>query len=202
MPPHSEMLKSAKRRAQDWTFRHVYFKGFGIDIGCGGLPFPCDAALARHFPNVTDVIPWDIQDGDAQNMASVSSGIYDFVVSSHCLEHMVSPGIALHNWLRILKPGGYAIITIPDWVMYEHELWPSRFNMDHKWAFTLDPVPDVLPPYRHIVHLPSWLQSGFSGIGIERLCAIRDKFDTTAPAHFDQCLTPAECAIEMILKKL
>ena len=49
---------------------------------------------------------WDLPDGDAQYMASIEDGLFDFVHSSHCLEHMQDPQTALANWIRILKPGG------------------------------------------------------------------------------------------------
>ena len=80
---------------------------------------------------------WDLPDGDAQYLAGVPDGTYDFLHSSHCLEHMVDPGIAMANWVRVVRGGGYLVITIPDEELYEHLHWPSRFNGDHKWSFTI-----------------------------------------------------------------
>ena len=76
-----------------------FLKGKGIDIGAG------DDVLK--IPNGT-VRPWDKGEGNAQLMAGVPDNEYDFVYSSHCLEHMVDVTEALTNWLRILTPGGCA----------------------------------------------------------------------------------------------
>jgi SAM-dependent methyltransferase len=39
---------------------------------------------------------------------------YDFVLSSHALEHMANPIKALHEWMRILKKGGVLLLCLPD----------------------------------------------------------------------------------------
>ena len=58
-------------------------------------------------------------DQAAELMASVADNTYDFVHSSHCLEHMRDPARAMHNWLRILKPGGHLVCLVPDEDLYE-----------------------------------------------------------------------------------
>ena len=106
-----ESDKSANRRLRDSIFRERYFVGAGIDIGAGNAP------LSRHigqFPGMRSVRAWDIGDVDAQFMMHVPDAAFDFVHSSHCLEHLADPRVALQHWLRILKPGGYLIVTVPD----------------------------------------------------------------------------------------
>jgi SAM-dependent methyltransferase len=39
---------------------------------------------------------------------------YDFVLSSHCLEHLANPIKALHHWKRVLKPKGFLLLVLPD----------------------------------------------------------------------------------------
>ncbi|MBF0461497.1 MAG: methyltransferase domain-containing protein, partial [Magnetococcales bacterium] len=93
-----EQSKAAKRRFNDGSFHNRWFVGHGIDIG--GKPDP----LAQHtniFRGIDSVRIWDLQDGDAQLMAGVADEAYDFVHSSHCLEHMRDVDEALHNWIRI-----------------------------------------------------------------------------------------------------
>ena len=106
-----------------------YLKGRGIDVGCGDDP------LAG--PDL-EVDPWDVAQGDAQMMATVPDGKYDFVYSSHCLEHLRSPVEALENWERIVRPGGFLYVVVPDYLLYEKLSWPSDFNGDHKNSFSLD----------------------------------------------------------------
>ncbi len=43
----------------------------------------------------------------------------------------------MHHWLRVLKPGGHLVVTIPEEDLYEQGRFPSTFNLDHKWTFTI-----------------------------------------------------------------
>jgi ubiquinone/menaquinone biosynthesis C-methylase UbiE len=61
---------------------------------------------------------WDIEDGDAQYMETVRDNTYDFVHSTHYLEHMIDPKIIFKNWIRIIKPGGHIITTVSDEDLY------------------------------------------------------------------------------------
>jgi SAM-dependent methyltransferase len=51
---------------------------------------------------------------EGTDLASVSSGSYDFVLASHVLEHMANPILALSEWLRLLKDGGILVLILPD----------------------------------------------------------------------------------------
>src|SRR5206468_928437 len=43
-----------------------------------------------------------------------SVGKYDFLLASHCLEHMANPSCAFHEWLRVLKKKGVIFLVLPD----------------------------------------------------------------------------------------
>jgi SAM-dependent methyltransferase len=43
----------------------------------------------------------------------IPSGMYDFVLSAHMLEHTANPLRALAEWKRLLKPGGEMVLVIP-----------------------------------------------------------------------------------------
>jgi SAM-dependent methyltransferase len=51
---------------------------------------------------------------DAVNISDVSNNSYDFVFSSHSLEHIANPIKALKEWLRILRDDGHIILILPD----------------------------------------------------------------------------------------
>jgi len=51
---------------------------------------------------------------DAVDLSSVSDGVYDFVFSSHCLEHIANPLKAIREWLRIIREEGHIIIVVPE----------------------------------------------------------------------------------------
>ena len=87
-----------------------------MDIGFGG-----DSIV----PNATG---WDFEHGDAQYLKGLNDEQFDFVYSSHTLEHMQDPAVALKNWYRVLKKGGYLIIYIPHRDLYESKkTLPSKF---------------------------------------------------------------------------
>jgi len=63
---------------------------------------------------------------EATELSSIPNGRYDFVLSSHSLEHTANPLKALKEWNRILKPGGELVLLLPD----------KRYTMDHKREYT------------------------------------------------------------------
>ena len=111
-----ECSKSIQRRLADSNFLSRYFVGKGIDIG--GKPDPL-TLYKEMFPLMKGVKTWDWEDGDAQFLTGVDDGSLDFVHSSHCLEHLVKPAEGLYNWFRVVREGGYLVITVPDEDLYE-----------------------------------------------------------------------------------
>jgi SAM-dependent methyltransferase len=105
-----------------------FLHGLGIDVGAG------DDLLS--VPN-GQVHYWDMPQGDAQCLHGVADQSLDFLYSCHCLEHLPDLGLTLSNWSRVLKPGGYAYVVVPDYTLYEHHLWPSAHNGGHLHSFSL-----------------------------------------------------------------
>ena len=190
-----EQSKAAKRRFDDGNFHNRYFVGEGIDIGCGDDNL---GYLSHVFRGIKSVRPWDMPDGDAQYLATIQDNQFDVVTSAHCLEHMVDPHIALQNWIRVCKPNGYLVITIPDEEMYEHDIWPSQYNTDHKWSFTLRNN-SKMPKTTNVLDLCSRVNH----LAVtEKIEVIRDFYYENIPVQ-DQTRHPCiECCIEIILKKL
>lgn len=191
-----EQSKSAKRRYYDGDFMSKYFVGHGLDVGCG------DDSVGQFidiFPRLDSVTPWDLKDGDAQYLASAKDNTFDFVHSSHSLEHMVDPYIAVTNWARVLKDDGYLIITVPDEDLYEHGVWPSRYNGDHKWSFTICKDVSSMPKSINVV---DFVKHFSKSLECKKIQLIDDFYRGDLPPTDDQTLRPnAECSIEIILKK-
>lgn len=119
----TETSKARPRREREMFFER-YCKGRGLDIGYGG-DLICSNAQG-----------WDIEDGDAMLLEGVNDGSFDFVYSSHTLEHMKDLNVALKNWWRVVKPEGYLILYVPHRDLYEKKTdLPSRWNVDHKHYF-------------------------------------------------------------------
>lgn len=119
----NEGAKSAPRREAEGFFTK-YIQGKGIDIGHGGTPLTedCDG--------------WEIDNGDATFIDKPPES-YDWVYSSHVLEHLDNPGEAIQNWWKLVKPNGHLIIAVPDEDIYEDGKWPSVGNPDHRNTFTI-----------------------------------------------------------------
>jgi hypothetical protein len=113
---------------------------------------------------------------------------------------MVDPRTALRNWIRICKVNGYLVISVPDEELYEHGLWPSRFNPDHKWSFRICAGKGGPPKRLNVFDLLGGLYKEVEIIKIER---IEDGFDWSAPAALDQTFAAdgPESAIEIVLRK-
>lgn len=51
---------------------------------------------------------------EATRLDFAADARYDFVLSSHALEHVANPLAALAEWKRVLKPGGTLALVLPD----------------------------------------------------------------------------------------
>ncbi|HND84821.1 MAG TPA: methyltransferase domain-containing protein [Pseudobdellovibrionaceae bacterium] len=120
------MANETSKTKKIWTEKEwSYLQGEGIDIGCGDDPVLPSAQASDQIH------------GDANQISRFVQKQYDYVFSSHCLEHMSDPILALREWYSIVKPGGVLFVIVPDEDLYEQGNFPSRFNGDHKWTFTL-----------------------------------------------------------------
>ena len=190
----NETTKARLRRMADSKFVTQYFVGNGIDIGCG------DDSLGEHrdtYTNIVDVKPWDLPDGDAQYMEGVADNTYDFVHSSHCLEHLHNPYQGFANWVRICKPGGYIVVTIPDEDLYEQGVWPSTFNNDHKTTWTISKESSWSPVS---INLKAFLEMYDKWVTVEKIELIDHNFKYDIE-RIDQTRGESESAIEFIVKK-
>jgi SAM-dependent methyltransferase len=190
-----ECTKAALRRMSDANFINRYFVGRGIDIG--GAPDPL-TLHAGFFPRMGAVDIWDLPQGDAQDMAGVADETYDFVNSSHCLEHLRDPVEGLRNWFRIVKPGGHLVVVVPDEDMYEQREWPSTYNTDHKWTFTMRKEASWSPNSVNVMDLATSLGAAAD---VRRLMMLDSAYRDDLP-RFDQTHMPGvECGIEIVIRK-
>jgi SAM-dependent methyltransferase len=187
---------SMQRRMFDSRFATRYLVGHGIDIGGGADSL---ALYSELFPQIANVFVYDEPHGDAQYLENVPDDVFDFAYSSHCLEHVRDPMIALQNWIRVVRPGGYLVISAPDEDLYEQGVWPSTFNADHKTTFTIHKPKSWSPVSVNVLDLvrsTSHLARPISIMTIDH--AFRFELQ-----RFDQTCTPlAECSIEFVLRKL
>ncbi|MEO8627334.1 MAG: SAM-dependent methyltransferase, partial [Betaproteobacteria bacterium] len=93
----------------------------------------------------------------------------------------------------------HLVVTVPDEDLYEQGIFPSTFNGDHKWTFTMYKPKSWSPKSVNVMALVAEFADRAQTIKVEQLDATY-RFRTP---RFDQTLTPvAECALEFILRKL
>jgi SAM-dependent methyltransferase len=104
---------------------HHYASGALIDIGCGQKPYQSvfapyvsqhtgvDLADSPHGTLKVDII------GNAYD-TNLEDAICDTVLCTEVLEHLEEPQVAVKEMNRILKPGGFVILTVPFfWPIHE-----------------------------------------------------------------------------------
>jgi SAM-dependent methyltransferase len=94
-----------------------FCQGDGLDIGAG--PFP--------MPGAT---PIDM--GENENAYKLPDKKYDYIFSSHCLEHLEDPIKALEYWQTKLNPGAPLFLYLPHPDM---EYWLPQNNRKHLHEF-------------------------------------------------------------------
>lgn len=187
---------SINRRLMDARFSSRWLVGNGLDIGGGPDSIGIYKSL---FPLMGTVTVYDIPQGDAQYLDNVGDNSFDFVYSAHCLEHVVDPMVAINNWMRVLKPNGHLIITVPDEDMYEQGVWPSTYNPDHKHTFTILKKNSWSPVSINILSL---IQNITVHHAIQKIELLNHSYLEGLP-RFPQTYTPfAESGIEIVIKKM
>lgn len=63
---------------------------------------------------------------EASDLNKIPSGKYDFIISSHCLEHCANTLKTVEEWLRVIKKGGVLLFVLPD----------KRYTFDHNRSVT------------------------------------------------------------------
>lgn len=191
-----ETSKAMRRRWQEndagaFPWRSM-FTGQGLDVGSGDDPLTC--ALGINLP-----------DGGEYDITKLLNPElkFDFVHASQVLEHMIDPIAAFRSWIQVLKPAGWIIGTVPDFNLYEHRTWPSKWNPGHRSTWSHDRFSFQSPCLIH-AELPSWFNL-FPAMELV-ICRIVDtSYDyRVASEGIDQTAGPdgAEAFIEFVLRKI
>ena len=112
-----------------------------IDHGCGNKPFE------RLLPNVTALVGVDIEQSSDERVDVLveprgplpfPAGWFDGGLCTEVLEHCEEPGHVLAELGRVIRPGGFLVVTAPFvWPLHEEPRDFYRFS-PHALAYLLD----------------------------------------------------------------
>jgi hypothetical protein len=179
---------TSRRMAQGHQQKLV---GRGLDIGAGDDPFRPVSGECR---------AWDRKngDGDAAALCGLENDYFDYVYSSHCLEHLNDPLAALTRWVEVLKPGGLLYLAVPDYNLYEGgQKIRNRF---HTAAFSLHHPTDPAIPLINLVELFAGPLQDSLQLWYLGLCD--DNYDHALGPAVDQTRCGAVCHIEVMAEKI
>jgi SAM-dependent methyltransferase len=95
---------------------------------------------------------------------------WDTIYSSHCLEHCEDPARTVAAWWAHLAPGGFLMVIVPSWYLYERGIWPSIRNFDHKTAWTTARYPyDGEPNQVESLYDVVYRVCGFAGVSDDNI---------------------------------
>lgn len=121
-------------------------QGYGLDVGCGkkewALPgsIPIDKSLddgkwdAENLPS--EYVRWS---EDRKHFDHCTKN-YDYIFSSHCLEHVPNWVNALNHWTSFLRIGGVLFLYLPH---PSQRYWLPWHNRKHVNVF----YPEVITQY-------------------------------------------------------
>jgi SAM-dependent methyltransferase len=108
--------------------RHII--GSGLELGPGHVPFPAAPGTSvrivdRCQPEENQVLFAELEDAEfarpdivadlnTERLHALSDASQDFVICSHVLEHLAEPIGLLDDMHRVLRPGGVALVLLPD----------------------------------------------------------------------------------------
>jgi len=120
-----------------------------LDVGCGrggnaawlhGKGIAVDAIswnrddLKAVRPFCRRAMLWDLNDG----LPEIGSEFYDGIICSHLLEHIAYPEKLLCDLRRVLVPGGFLVIIVPNLLFWSDRLKLLRGRWEYQSSGTFD----------------------------------------------------------------
>jgi SAM-dependent methyltransferase len=123
--------------------------GNGLDVGAGRWPLP-------------GAQPVELKSGgDAMELPH---GQWDYIFSSHCLEHLANPIAALRHWQKRLRVGGVLFLYLPHPDM---EYWLPQNNAKHLHSWSPASAAKIVIDlgFVNVLHSERDMAWGFSVVG-------------------------------------
>jgi hypothetical protein len=133
-------------------FAAQFCKGRGLDVGGGKWPLP-------------GAICVDVQNGGDAML--LPGGPWDYIFSSHCLEHLADPVGALEHWKSRLIAGGVLFLYLPHPQM---TYWLPQHNRKHLHSWQPKEMAQTLVDlgFADVIHSERDLAWSFAVVGFAR----------------------------------
>lgn len=114
----------------DFVSVEKYCRGLGLDIGPGTNRLAPTVLSIDWYPHFDTDLIWNCWHEDKWNPYPFRDERFDFVFASHVLEDFPPHQIqqVFDEWLRLIKPGGYLVILVPDMEGGRYPDWDERFT--------------------------------------------------------------------------
>jgi SAM-dependent methyltransferase len=128
-----------------------FCRGIGLDVGCGKWP-------------LKGARPIDLADG--KDACALPEGIWDYVFSSHCLEHLANPVAAIEHWKTRLRAGGTLFLYLPHPDM---AYWRPENCRKHVHLFRPADIAEMLRAlgFERVIHSERDLMWSFAVVGFK-----------------------------------
>jgi predicted SAM-dependent methyltransferase len=119
-----------------WPYIRTYLQGNGVDLGAGHVKVKPEALGIDFGSNGHSWV------GDVTQLIWFKDNVLDYVFSSHCLEHVIDDVCTLQEWLRVLKPGGWLVLYVPDDDIFDNKAMIE--TGEHKHVYTVKSLKELL----------------------------------------------------------
>ena len=124
-----------------WNMENLYTIGFcqglGLDVGSGDRTLKEDIiTLDKHNLDANFI-------GDAQNLVQFKDKTFDYVYSSHILEHCLDIVGTIKEWARVVKLHGYIVLVYPDARFIPNKDHP-QCDPQHKWDLQREDLREII----------------------------------------------------------
>lgn len=150
-----------------WVFRDWYaplpiYKAVESLDNCVFSDKTVWATLSNSYAFRSDKVAGKTIICDGTDLSAIADDSYDFILSSHNLEHIANPIKALKEWQRITRPGGGLILVLPNYTKtFDHCREPTTvshmvddFNRDIR-EDDLTHLPEILKLHDRSMDLPA-----------------------------------------------
>lgn len=126
-----------------------FCQGAGLDVGAGR--WPLEGAISVELKD----------GGDAMDLPA---GPFDYVFSSHCLEHLQNPVAALEHWKSRLVEGGVLFLYLPHPDM---AYWRPEHCRKHLHSWTPERMAQILQSlgFKNVIHSQRDMAWSFCVVG-------------------------------------